>query len=337
MKVSIIIPVYRVEDYIEDCVSSVIGQTHAGLEVILVDDCGGDASIDRAEALLRQTSLEWKTIRHRENRGQAAARNSGGQAATGDFIFFLDSDDMLLPHAIEHLLSLQRLHRADVVEGSMQLFIPEGVNLPSYIPEELVRVNTERLSTNPPEAFWQGDLYISPCCKLIRRDFYLEKQLRFEEGIIYEDESWTLKLALEARRVYLSKEILYTYRMRAGSTTHSFEDGMLTVRSQVKSVGLLHELLSGYGVTMNDAIRKWYWEKVMVCLLCIHRAVELGHGEKLTLYKDILYQCYYPYPRGLTKDRILQMTWVLSSCRLPRHIAFFLSAHAWDCFRRCRR
>ena len=94
--ISIIIPVYNVEKYIEACLHSVMAQTYTGpMECILVDDCGQDNSIGVAEKMISdyQGTIHFRILHHDHNRGQSAARNTGMDAATGEYIFFSDSDD----------------------------------------------------------------------------------------------------------------------------------------------------------------------------------------------------------------------------------------------------
>lgn len=107
-KVSIITPVYKVEQYIAECVQSVIDQDYDNIEFILVDDCGGDDSINIAEKLLIESTrsgLSYKILRHEGNCGVSAARNTAMLAATGDYIFCLDSDDKLMEQCITVLLA----------------------------------------------------------------------------------------------------------------------------------------------------------------------------------------------------------------------------------------
>ena len=97
-KVSIIIPIYKVESYIERCITSVLRQTYRNLEVILVDDCTPDSSMEIAKAVINENQncgMNFVFLKHDHNFGLSAARNTGINAATGDYLFFLDSDDEL--------------------------------------------------------------------------------------------------------------------------------------------------------------------------------------------------------------------------------------------------
>ena len=105
-KISIIIPVYNVAEYITECVQSVMRQTYQGeIECILVDDCGSDGSIAIAEQLIAEYkgSISFRILHHDHNRGLSAARNTGLEASTGDYVYFLDSDDFIDANTIEVL------------------------------------------------------------------------------------------------------------------------------------------------------------------------------------------------------------------------------------------
>ena len=102
--VSVILPVYNVEKYVENSLRSVIGQTYPDIECLIIDDCGTDRSMDVVENVLAHSNLAGKKIRilrHEKNRGLSAARNTGLDYAEGTYIFFLDSDDSIRPNCIE--------------------------------------------------------------------------------------------------------------------------------------------------------------------------------------------------------------------------------------------
>ena len=109
--ISIIIPIYNVEPYIIRCVDSVLRQTYRQLEIILVDDCSPDHSMEIArkhiEASTSSKGLKFKYIKHEKNRGLSAARNSGLDAATGEYIYFLDSDDEITEEEKSELEALE--------------------------------------------------------------------------------------------------------------------------------------------------------------------------------------------------------------------------------------
>ena len=119
-KVSIIIPIYNVETYIEECLQSVMRQTYKGMiECILVDDCGTDNSMKIMEQLIEVYNgpIEFKVLHHEHNRGLSAARNTGMDAACGDYVYFLHSDDWISDDCIERLTHPLDLEQYDFVAG----------------------------------------------------------------------------------------------------------------------------------------------------------------------------------------------------------------------------
>ena len=116
--ISIIIPVYNVEQYIEECLLSVANQTMTeGIECIIVDDCGPDNSAAIAKRFVDsyQGDIRFTFIQRENNGGLSAARNTGIEAATGEYIYFLDSDDFIVPECIKTLYSIAIAYNADVV------------------------------------------------------------------------------------------------------------------------------------------------------------------------------------------------------------------------------
>ena len=121
MLISIVIPVFNVEIFISECLQSVIRQTYTGpLECIVVDDCGTDKSIEIAEQLIAEYDgpIDFKVLHHDHNRGLSAARNTGMDAAKGDYVYFLDSDDWISDDCIEKLAKPLQNEVFDVVVGN---------------------------------------------------------------------------------------------------------------------------------------------------------------------------------------------------------------------------
>ena len=130
-KISIIIPIYNVEPCVATCLNSVVTQSYRGpLECLLVDDCGTDQSMVVVEQLISdyQGTILFRVLHHSHNRGLSAARNTGMEAATGDYIFFLDSDDVIEKNCIEALVKPLEEEKYDVVVGNIQTIGDEKKN-----------------------------------------------------------------------------------------------------------------------------------------------------------------------------------------------------------------
>ncbi len=331
MSISIIIPVYRVEEDIEACLESVIGQTCPGLEVILVDDCGGDASMEKAERLLARSALSWKSLRHKRNLGPSAARNAGAAAATGQFLFFLDADDILVSDALETLVALAERSGADVVAAAAFSLLPDGSRLTGGYGS----ISSEHESTRPLDDLYRGDLYTSPWNKLMNREFYQKNALSFVEGILYEDEPWTLELALAARKVCFTRRELYGYRSRPHSITHADRVHTLAATSSARQIQLLTALMEKYKLPADEGFSCWYLKRFIACVMRVFRCSELSRREKLTMLAEMFSRGYYPADNKLTEDKVIHVTNLLSAL-LPRHLAFYLAASAYALLKKCR-
>ena len=212
MKISIIIPVYNVSGYIERCWASVNAQTYSDIELIFVDDCGTDDSMAKLESCVAGGSrFPVKIIRHERNRGLSAARNTGVDASTGDYLYFLDSDDDILPDCITNLVSPLGQFEYDFVIGGYNL-VGDGGCSPLTL-QEGGFFNNEDIIRSYAEGRW----YVMAWNKLIKKSFVLEKELYFKEGLIHEDVLWSFRLACLAKSMYVIPTGVYNYYVRKAS------------------------------------------------------------------------------------------------------------------------
>ena len=213
MKITIVIPIYNVSAYIENCLESVRMQSYQDLEVILVDDCGTDNSMEiTQEYLVRHDFAEVKIIHHTHNRGLSAARNTGLEAATGDYVYFLDSDDALTENSISILVAPVEARPYDFVIGNYDVEGSDREYPPLTLPTGALRSNKEIL-----HSYAEGRWYMMAWNKLCNRKFLLDNKLFFEEGLLHEDVIWSFKLACKARSMYVIQEPTYQYTIRAAS------------------------------------------------------------------------------------------------------------------------
>ena len=214
IRISIIIPVFNVENYIERCLKSVVQQDYEDIELILVDDCSPDRSMVIAQSTLQNVRFPVKIITHQQNGGLSAARNSGIRAATGSYIYFLDSDDELFSaNTISALVRILNGIQADCVIGNYQQI--KGKE--EYISKKYSRKQLFKGNLEIKHAFAGGDIPIMAWNKLISKDFILENDLFFKEGLVNEDELWTFRLVLEANCIVVSGIPTYKYYVREGS------------------------------------------------------------------------------------------------------------------------
>lgn len=219
-KVSIIIPVYNVAKYITRCLDSVSSQTYDKIECILIDDCGTDESMRIVEEYVKfyKGSIEFKLTYHNENRGQASARNTGILAATGDYLFFLDSDDAITNNCIEILINLsEKYPDADFIQANT--VIGNDDNLMPYT-----------FSIKPPEycnnkevidQLILSSLTMTVWNRLIKRPFIINHSLFFPDGISCEDMYWIYFLAKKVKVAAFTDKGTYLYYKNSNSDSNS--------------------------------------------------------------------------------------------------------------------
>lgn len=213
MKISIVIPIYNVSAYVESCLESVRKQSYKDLEIILVDDCGTDNSMDVIREYLRVHNLvEVRIIHHTSNLGLSAARNTGLEAATGDYVYFLDSDDELMDGCLSEMVASLNNQRYDFVIGNYEVSGSDKEYPALTLPEGAILGNKEIM-----HSYAEGRWYMMAWNKLCRRDFLLSNDLYFEEGVLHEDVIWSFKLSCKANSMFVVQKPTYKYNIRTAS------------------------------------------------------------------------------------------------------------------------
>ena len=212
-KISVIIPVYNVEQYLPRCLDSVLAQTFTDFEVI----CVNDGSPDNSAAILTEYAQRDNRIRiiNQENQGLSGARNTGLKTAQGEYIYFLDSDDCLHPQALEVLYRFITENKADIVSCD---FSKNDTSIPSFQKIEISDIPFE-ITDNPLHFNKKGyTLHISACTKLYKRSIL--NDLEFIRGIHFEDCPWTLAIWAKHPRTVVLQEKLYYYTIDENSISH---------------------------------------------------------------------------------------------------------------------
>lgn len=216
IRFSVVIPVYKVEPYLDGCVSSVVGQHFHDFEVILVDDGSPDRCGEMCDAWAAKDGRV-KVI-HQQNGGLSAARNTGIRNATGEYVLFLDSDDWWAAPDVLGVIDTQlKKTPVDVLSFNYRKSYDEKLE-PTYFPETLP-------DSQAPETLAQivrDDRWVNGACnKAIRRTLLAGGTLFFREGITSEDMDWTLRLALQGQSFAFMNVCVFVYRQRAASISHS--------------------------------------------------------------------------------------------------------------------
>jgi glycosyltransferase involved in cell wall biosynthesis len=249
--VSIIIPVYNVEKYIDRCLESVLNQTYCNLEIIVVNDCTSDNSMSIVDNYSGKYS-NIIIISLCENKGPMRARNVGTKASTGDYIIFCDSDDWLPPNAVELLLKAALVNDADIITGSFQKVSTLG---------EYKSVRKPKLSYGHDtyavyKSLLNTELPHSMCGKIFRADL-----LRDNEFIIYdnftnsEDKLLMYQLIAHTKKVVTIDNVVYYYLDNCSSSTRD------------KKKFILRGALNNIQIVSNFLIKKFENDYELMCLL----------------------------------------------------------------------
>lgn len=222
--VSVIVPVYNVEEYLCQCVDSILGQTYRSLEVVLVDDGSPDNSPKICDGYARKDSRV-KVI-HRKNGGLSDARNAGLEAATGEYVLFVDSDDYWRDSdVLERLVEMFECdgESLDFINFNCQYFYQRDNLMKPWAAYPDMVVKGENKKEIIIQLIQHGMFPMSACMKLIRRDFLVNNRISFIRGSVSEDIPWFLELLQKSRKFKFVNEYAYVYRKQvAGTISSSF-------------------------------------------------------------------------------------------------------------------
>ena len=303
MKLSIIIPVYNVEQYLESCVKSVITQTYQDLQVILVDD----GSIDSSGALCDQLAKQDTRIQviHKPNGGLSDARNAGLKVATGDYVAFLDSDDVyLLQDGIEQMMHVVAKDKPDLLLFQCVDVYPVRQSVRRAYDSDFLVNHTGT------EVFHQlvrtQSFNMSACFQLIRRELLEKHQLYFEKGLLSEDVDWSLRLWRHVEHVRAINLPMYGYQHREGSITTTYTIRNLRSYEHIfaKFVALYQHKQNGDGL---------YWKTVMGYLAqmytsCLYAYGQIGRADKEDAYKILKqYVLLLEHSLSIKSERVVRL------------------------------
>lgn len=241
-KVSVIVPVYNVEDYLNECIDSLINQTLDDIEIICVDDGSTDSS---AEILRGYEDERIKIITH-ENGGLSVARNTGLEHVSGEYIYFIDSDDILCENALEIMYNTSQEKSLDMLIFKLINFdddTKEKFSSPYYDMEFLKESVGDDVFSHSDVAEYVFDIAVTIQSKFFRKD--LIGDLRFIEGYIFEDNPFFIETFFKAKRVYFLDEYLYLKRLRLESITSTHNDKFFDI---IPISDILIDISKKYGV-----------------------------------------------------------------------------------------
>lgn len=216
LKISVIVPIYNVQKYIERCINSIIIQEcmDFDIECILVNDCTPDNSMEIVNTIVANYhgGIDFKVINHENNKGLSAARNTGLLSAVGNFVFFVDSDDQLLQGALQSLMSsfknIEDNFDVDIVVGNS--FVCKN-SQPAIKFKDNLPIVYDNYDETALRKLLNRELFHTAWNKLIRRDFLIDNSIFFQDGILDEDLLWSYYTFLKARKVLTVPQISYIY------------------------------------------------------------------------------------------------------------------------------
>ena len=271
MKLSIIIPVYNVEQYLQSCVQSVITQTYQNLQVILVNDGSTDLSGVLCDQLAQQDSR--MQVVHKKNGGLSDARNAGLKVATGEYVAFLDSDDVyLLNDGLEQLMALAQAEQPDVLLFQAVDVYPNHQSARKAYDEAWIAAHSGM------EVFHQlvrtQSFNMSACFQIIRRELLEQHQIYFEKGLLSEDVDWSLRLWRYVSKVRAINLPLYGYQHREGSISTTY-----TIRNLRSYEHIFAKFVQLYNERVVETAAELYWKTVMGYLAQIYTSCLYAYGQ----------------------------------------------------------
>lgn len=238
--ISVIIPVFNAEEFLEEAISSVFNQNYHNWELILVDDGSTDSSPSLCRSAAHR-SPRVRTVYLKNNKGLPAARNAALEIATGQYITFLDADDLLHPRALSSMAQCAAFSDADIVCADILKF----KDSPSS--EKIIPLRYDNLKSSLPismydatyalgRMLYQKEINNSVCGKLFHKSLW--KDIRFCEGTGYEDLDIIYHIFLKARKIARVRASLYLYRQHPSSYIHTFTPSRADVLSVTRKLTL---------------------------------------------------------------------------------------------------
>jgi glycosyltransferase involved in cell wall biosynthesis len=267
-KVSVIVPIYKVESYLKRCIESILKQTYKQLEIILVDDGSPDSCGDIAEQYAKEDSRI--KVLHKENGGLSDARNFGMKYVNGEYVIFVDSDDWLAPNLVEKLIKAMIKYQADLVQTAFYYAHDDYLQFDNrvYNVEESPAVfdnqtlMKELVVNEKVKNFAWGKIYRTS----------LIKDIPFKKGVLFEDVFWAHKVMMRVNKFVLLNEPLYFYYQRNDSIVANYTPRNLDIIN-----GLLerhHFILENYKELEDES------NKMILKTLLIHYNLLLRNRKK---------------------------------------------------------
>ena len=328
--VSVIIPVYKVEEYLEESFRSVQRQTYEKLEIILVDDGSPDNCPEMCDAFSREDARV--VVIHKPNGGLGSARNAGFSHAHGKYVEFLDSDDWITPEAISFLVHEAEDKSLDVILFGARSFV-DGDEA-----ELLAKVEDYRRSQNFDtvmdgvacyrKMISNKEYFTSVCLRFFLSSYFREESFIFQEDIIHEDEDVGFLSVVLADRIEIVDRQFYQRRYRSGSimtsesqikSTHGYAGALPSGNAKALYISKIHQLYDAVAYGYLNASRS---EKRIIRKKIRHylrsglkNRIPLCFNDRIMSLSLVLYSCYIGFLKLIIKMDVLKLRSVLRKRR----------------------
>lgn len=308
LKLSIIVPIYGVEQYLRKCVDSLLAQDlpSSDYEIILVDD----GSLDACPQICDDYAAAYENIRvvHRENGGLSAARNSGIEVAKGMYVMFVDSDDYIEPNVLGELLAQIERDNLDVLRYRLQYVNPQ---YEVYNPYKFDPFKGNDYSEVPTDGVSFLNSRMNTQCYAWA--FIIKRELLdgciFTPGIYFEDTDWTPRMLCRAKRAASTNMIVYNYLMRAGSITNAVNKSKQK-KVLVDKIYLISTLQQqAIDLKKSGRYNKWYAEMIAATVVSVIEKIAVDFYEDREDYLNRLMQLkIYPIKVYNLKSRLINIS-----------------------------
>lgn len=306
MKLSIIIPIYNVEQYLRKCVDSVLNQDASDYEIILVDD----GSTDSCPTICDEYAAKYEIVRvlHQENGGLSAARNAGLAVARGEYIMFVDSDDYIEPNVLKGLLDQVGRDNLDVLRYRLQYVNPKHE---VYNPYKSDPFKGNDYSTEPTDGVTFLNTRMSTACYAWA--FVLKQELLdgclFTPGIYFEDTDWTPRMLSKAKRVASANTVVYNYLVREGSITNAVNKSKQkkVLDDKMRLIATLQQ--QAIDLRKSGRYNRWYRDMISDLVVSIIGMLSVDFYDEKEAYLMQLQELHiYPLQPKSLKARLINIS-----------------------------
>ncbi|WP_157151027.1 glycosyltransferase family 2 protein [Brachyspira sp. SAP_772] len=284
IKVSVVVPIYNVENYLEKCLDTIINQTLKEIEIICIDDCGKDNSVNILREYAKKDN-RIKIISHKENKGLGIARNTGIKEAKGEYISFIDSDDFISKDFLYNLYNTAKKYDSDIV-NTLNIKFYENKKSRKFLYTFKQREFESTWNLNDIENFYSKQA-VTPYVwnKLYKTSFLLENNLYFMDiklGI--EDADFTIRLMAHKPKISFNNASIYYYRQRKDSLSSKYTFQQASSSSMFNAIIHMNNALKYYEENYPELLDEIYL-KILIPITNFYRAS--SEKTKLDAYESL--------------------------------------------------